>query len=261
MPAAASDSIAAPFSRATASTLAMNSWCSRCALLTSATVGGAMPRELGDLARWFMPSSSTPARCQCVVLAQPQHRQRHADVVVQVAGGGERRRRRPGAQDARSSASPWSCRCCRSPRPAAAASGGATPRPARCSAAACRPPAGPAGPASARPRFGECRHRAGGARLREEVVRIEALAPQRDEQVARLQRAGVAVHARDPHVGRRRPASSRAPAHAPAPASSCVMTAPPRMRRAQCPRASIAVGERLLARRRFPGSPRGPCRR
>jgi hypothetical protein len=42
---------------------AMNSWCSRCALLTSAT--WARHRgQLGNLAGWFMPSSTTPARCQ-----------------------------------------------------------------------------------------------------------------------------------------------------------------------------------------------------
>src|SRR6476619_5300161 len=68
--------IAAPFWRATASTVAMNSRCSRCALLTSAIVGAA-------------------------ALAQAQQRQRQADVVVEVAFGGERRIADPGAEDRR----------------------------------------------------------------------------------------------------------------------------------------------------------------
>ena len=41
-----------------------------------------------------MPSSTTAARCQCVVLAQAQQRQRHADVVVEVALRWPARRRR-----------------------------------------------------------------------------------------------------------------------------------------------------------------------
>ena len=40
-PLACRDAMTAPFSRATASTVPMNSWCSRCALLTRATVGWA----------------------------------------------------------------------------------------------------------------------------------------------------------------------------------------------------------------------------
>jgi hypothetical protein len=42
--------------------------------------------------------------------------------------------------------------------------------------------------------LGDRRHRAGGACLRQKVVGVEALATQRHEEVARLQRAGVAVH-------------------------------------------------------------------
>ena len=102
-PSAGSAAITLPFSRATASTLAMNSWCSRCALLTSATVGAAMAASWAISPGWFMPSSTTAARC--AASAQAQQRQRHADVVVQVALGGQRRLAQPGAQDApRSSA-------------------------------------------------------------------------------------------------------------------------------------------------------------
>ena len=63
MPSAASASIAAPFSRATASTVPMNSWCSRCALLTSATVGCATRASTAISPGWFMPSSTTATRC------------------------------------------------------------------------------------------------------------------------------------------------------------------------------------------------------
>ena len=44
----------------------MNSWCSRCALLTSAMVGCAMRASSAISPGWFMPSSTTPARCQHV---------------------------------------------------------------------------------------------------------------------------------------------------------------------------------------------------
>jgi hypothetical protein len=60
----------------------MNSWCSRCALLTSATVGAARREHVG-LAR--MVHAQLDHR-EAVRGRQPQQRQRHADVVVQVAG-------------------------------------------------------------------------------------------------------------------------------------------------------------------------------
>ena len=63
-PVGPSASITAPFSRATASMLCMNSWCSRCALLTSATLGAAIAASAAISPGWFMPSSSTAARCQ-----------------------------------------------------------------------------------------------------------------------------------------------------------------------------------------------------
>ena len=98
-PSAPSASIAAPFSRATASTLAMNSWCSRCALLTSAIVGAAICASSAISPGWFMPSSTTAARCSRS--RRRSKRQRHADVVVEVALGRERRVAEPGAQDRR----------------------------------------------------------------------------------------------------------------------------------------------------------------
>ncbi len=73
--------------RATASTVAMNSWCSRWALLTSAMVGRAMAASRAISPGWFMPSSTT---AQLVLRAQAQQRERHADLVVEVAGGGQR---------------------------------------------------------------------------------------------------------------------------------------------------------------------------
>jgi len=62
VPPAASEANTAPFSRATASTVAMNSWCSRCALLTSATVGAARGASQPISPGWFMPSSTTAER-------------------------------------------------------------------------------------------------------------------------------------------------------------------------------------------------------
>ena len=62
-PWAPSASITQPFSCATACTLAMNSWCSRCALLTSATVGPAIRASVAISPGWFMPSSITASRC------------------------------------------------------------------------------------------------------------------------------------------------------------------------------------------------------
>ena len=47
-----------------ASTLAMNSWCSRCALLSSATLGAARAASSAISPGWFIPSSTTAARCQ-----------------------------------------------------------------------------------------------------------------------------------------------------------------------------------------------------
>jgi hypothetical protein len=77
-----------PFSRATASTVCMNSWCSRWALLTRATVGAAMAARRAISPGWFMPSSTTAALC---ARSQAHHGQRHADLVVQVALRGQAR--------------------------------------------------------------------------------------------------------------------------------------------------------------------------
>ncbi len=44
----------------------MNSWCSRCALFTSATVGAAMAARRAISPGWFMPSSTTAARWEAV---------------------------------------------------------------------------------------------------------------------------------------------------------------------------------------------------
>ena len=69
----------------------MNSWCSRCALLTSATVGCAMRGQVAISPGWFMPISITAARD---ARAGREQRQRHADVVVQIAAVARHARRR-----------------------------------------------------------------------------------------------------------------------------------------------------------------------
>ena len=76
----------------------MNSRCSRCALLTSAIVGAAIAASRAISPGWFMPSSTTAG---AVPVAQAQQRQRHADVVVEVAFGRERGVAEPGAKDRR----------------------------------------------------------------------------------------------------------------------------------------------------------------
>jgi hypothetical protein len=48
-----------PFSRAQAATLPMNSWCSRWALVTTATSGAAMAARAAISPGWFMPISTT----------------------------------------------------------------------------------------------------------------------------------------------------------------------------------------------------------
>ena len=62
-PSSPSAASAAPFSRATASTVCMNSWCSRCALLTIARVGAAIAARRAISPGWFMPISMTAALC------------------------------------------------------------------------------------------------------------------------------------------------------------------------------------------------------
>ena len=207
-----------------------------------------------------MPSSTTrgavPRR-----LLQPQQRQRHADVVVQVAGGGER-----AVADARRAGSrAIICVTVVLPLlPVTAISGSCELRaPGRgecCSAASVSRDLRGRRSAGRRraPRSASAADRAGRARCGEEVVAVEALAAQRDEQVARPQRARVAVHARRTRRRRRRPACSPAAARAPVPASRHAR-APARARqRGLAPRARRRTAG---ARRRSPGSPRGPCRR
>ena len=61
-PSAGNAEITAPFSWATASTLAMNSWCSRCALITTPTVGCAISASKAISPGWFIPNSMTAPR-------------------------------------------------------------------------------------------------------------------------------------------------------------------------------------------------------
>ena len=86
--------------------------CATPALFTSATVGPRELREVADLAQ--MVHAHLDHRV-AVLVAQAQQRERHADVVVEIAGGGEHRvvARLPRAGSRPASPSPWSCRCCR----------------------------------------------------------------------------------------------------------------------------------------------------
>jgi hypothetical protein len=61
-PSTGSAAMALPFSTATASSPSRNSWCSRCALLTSTTVGAASRASCAISPGWLVPSSTTPAR-------------------------------------------------------------------------------------------------------------------------------------------------------------------------------------------------------
>jgi hypothetical protein len=139
-----------------------------------------------------MPSSITPTRC---VDRRPQQRERQADVVVQVALRGEVRLGVPGAQDGRDHlrhrglAVAAGHRDQRQPVLHAPGMGQRAER----ELAVLDLDAGHARGQLAG--LGDRRDRALVARLGEEIVGVEALAPQRDEQVARLQRAGVGVHA------------------------------------------------------------------
>jgi len=142
-----------------------------------------------------------------LVLPQAQQRQRHADLVVEVALGGQHRRvAQPGAQDRRDHLRH---------RGLAVAAGdgndgqvlllapGLRQQPQR------RLRVGHQQPVQARlgqSALGQGRGGAAGLGLGQEVVGIEALAAQRDEQVARAQRAGVGVHAQQ---RRRRVADQR----------------------------------------------------
>jgi hypothetical protein len=58
----------------------------------------------------------------------------------------------------------------------------------------------PGQPRLGEPAFGQCRDAPAALACAQEVVRVEPLALQRDEKVAGLQRARVAVHAADDHV-------------------------------------------------------------
>ncbi len=176
----------------------MNSRCSRCALLTSTTPGAAIAARRAISPGWFMPSSITAA-AWCG--RTREQRQRHADVVVEVARGGEGGLAAPGAKDRRDHLRH---------RGLAVAAGHGDQRQGEARApcgreAAERDPrvghldAGQAGLGEAA--LGERGGGAGHPSPVEEVVGVEALAAQRHEQVAGTDGAGVAVDARDRRRG------------------------------------------------------------
>ena len=176
----------------------MNSRCSRCALFTSATVGATIAASGAISPGWFMPISTTPARCQRV--SSWRRRSSVSGTPMALLRLPSRREGAPvdpGAQDRRDHL--------RHRRLAVAAGDGDQRQieapPPRRGQRAERPQrvgdlqAGQAG--LGQPAFGERRRRAGCACLEQEFVGIEALAAQGDEQVAGAQTARVGVHAAD----------------------------------------------------------------
>ncbi|MDT4834126.1 hypothetical protein FQZ97_677600 [compost metagenome] len=139
---------------------------------------------------------------EAVVLAQAQQRERHADVVVQIAlrgmGGVASGRAQDGRHHLRH-------------RGLAVAAGHGDQRQLELLAPQARqltqgqPRVGHFHTRQTglrQPRVGDGGHSALRACLRQKVVRIEALALERHEQIARLQAAGVGVHATDGRVHR-----------------------------------------------------------
>ena len=199
-----------------------------------------------------------------VLRAQPQQRQRHADIVVEIAFGRERARRRARrAGSPRSSASPWSCRCCRSPRSAAARSAGASAAASSPSARRLSATSKPGRPASAMPRSASARDRAGGARLRQDS-RAHRSARRAARRTGR-RRAGCGCRcARAARVIAGSPTSVRAGQQS---LRQCqrhhgrLLIAARRGATQPALLRDHGIGERQALRRRSPGSPRGPCRR
>ncbi len=149
------------------------------------SLAGVVHAELDD-------AGAVPA---AVVLAQAQQGQRHADVVVEVARGGEAALAVPGAQDRadhlrdRGLAIAAGDGQQRQVQVAPPGRGELLQRGQRVDDLQARQPG------LGQPARGQRGDRAGGARGGQEVVTVVALAGQRDEQVARAQRAAVAVHA------------------------------------------------------------------
>ncbi len=183
----------------------MNSWCSRCALLSTAIVGCAICAELGGLAGVVHADFE---HRDAVHGAQAQHHQRQADLVVQIARGrqyavGAAR----GAQNRRShfldrrlavAADDRDDRQREAPAPERGQAAQRLQRIVDCEQAFPR-----------RRRRGEPRRvigrddgRGGAAfeRLRDEFVPIEALALERDEELARTNDARIGADAVEPGV-------------------------------------------------------------
>ena len=139
-----------------------------------------------------------------MAVAKAEDRERKADRVVEIAFGREHARRTEvRAQDRTpASPSPSSCRCCRRRRTPAARTARASARrgcPARASGSgtAMQLP-------GERARRGRAATSAAAAprslRDADEIVAVEALALERDEEIARRERARVGRHAREAHV-------------------------------------------------------------
>ncbi len=232
-----------------------------------------LPR--GGRSRPTMVHAELDDRRRDAAVAQAQQRQRQADVVVEVAFGGERLIAEPRRERSpRSSASPSSCRCCRSPRSSGMAkrrrqAAASSPRARRLSATtspgsaassarpcSARAATAPAAVAPARKSCASKRsprratNRSPGRRLRVSLC-TRAIAVVADRRRARApgsmraaRRASVII---DVAVAAR-------------PGRACADRGrPQRARRAPSPHALRP--KTGASRRRCPGSPRGPCRR
>ena len=207
-------------------------------------------RQLRDLAGWFMPSSTTPARCARAA----QQRHRHADVVVQVAP-----RWRGGVAAPKACAGMAAIICVTVVLPLLPVTddqrqrGTGAPGPPSANARRrCRPPA-----SRARPRPGRVRPR----RACTAVLPAAKSLASEARRAASTNRspaaaARVAVHALDGESCRRRPpgateqrrvrrAMQGRHAHARTSSAAC----------------AFVKSENGSHARRSPGSPRGPCRR
>ena len=191
-----------------------------------------------------MPSSTTrgavPAR---VVLAQAQQRQRHADVVVELPSVAKRAVAEPGAQDRRDHLRH---------RGLAVAAGDGDQRQVKLRApgggqllaaprvsATCRP----GRPASAEAALGQRRHGARGACAcaRKSCASKRSPRSATNRSPARSVRVSLCTRA-NRASRRRRPASSRAAARAPGPASSCTAHARPCAAAPRAPRRRRRTG-------------------
>ena len=246
----------APFSRATASTLCMNSWCSRCALLTSATRRRGQRAPAAAISPgWFMPSSTHARRGarafrRSSVSGTPMWLFRLPAVA---SAASPSQARRMAAIICVTVVLPLLPVTAISGRLEAGAPGRA---PAAAARAACRPPAARAGRLAATPRSASA-----AAAPAARACGRKSWASKRSPRSATNRSPGCSVRVslctRCTRV-RRVADAARAPGSRAWAVASVIMPAAP----AQAPRCASSASEKgWLHAGALPGSPRGPCRR